>query len=46
LAGNYNEFLSRFRLLNDNPEQGSPRTVISDLTESADENAKEPPTGE
>lgn len=46
LAGNYNEFLSRFRLLNDNPEQGSPRTVINDLTENADENAKEPPTGE
>jgi transposase-like protein len=46
LAGNYNEFLSRFRLLNDNPEQGSPHTVINNLTESADENAKEPPTGE
>ncbi len=46
LAGNYNEFLSRFRLLNDSPEQGTSRTVISDCIESADENAKEPPTGE
>ena len=46
LAGNYNEFLSRFRLLNDEPEQGSPHAVVSDCPDSASENAKESPTGE
>ncbi len=46
LAGNYNEFLSRFRLLNDEPEQGSYHTAIDDCADSANENAKESPTGE
>jgi len=44
LAGNYNEFLSRFRLLNDNPEQGSPLPSPSDCADS--ENADKSSTGE
>ena len=46
LAGNYNEFLSRFRLLNDNPEQGSPLPSPSDCVNTDSENANESSTGE
>jgi transposase-like protein len=46
LAGNYNEFLSRFRLLNENPEQGSSLPLPSDCSETDSENANESPTGE
>jgi len=45
LAGNYNEFLSRFRLLNDNPEQGSPLPSTNDCADD-DENANKSSTGE
>jgi hypothetical protein len=44
LAGNYNEFLSRFRLLNDNPEQGSSLPTQSDCDDT--ENANKSSTGE
>jgi len=44
LAGNYNEFLSRFRLLNDNPEQGSSLSSPSDCADN--ENANKSSTGE
>ena len=44
LAGNYNEFLSRFRLLNENPEQASSLASTSDDLDS--KNANESPTGE
>jgi len=45
LAGNYNEFLSRFRLLNDNPQQGSSLPSSSDCLESDSENANKSTTG-
>ena len=39
LAGNYNEFLSRFRLLNESPEQASEYYVSQELTcEEEDDN--------
>lgn len=46
LAGNYNEFLSRFRLLNDNPEQGSSLPTQSDCADTDSENANKSSTGE
>ncbi len=46
LAGNYNEFLSRFRLLNENPEQGSSLPSPSDSSDTDSENANESSTGE
>ena len=38
LAGNYSEFLSRFRLLNENPEQAIALTPLEDFDESDTEN--------
>jgi len=38
LAGNYNEFLSRFRLLNESPEQASEHYVSQELTCEEDDN--------
>jgi hypothetical protein len=46
LAGNYNEFLSRFRLLNENPEQGSSLSSPSDDSEIDSDNAHKSSTGE
>ncbi len=46
LAGNYNEFLSRFRLLNENPEQGSSLPSPSDCSEPDSEDANKSSTGE
>jgi len=46
LAGNYNEFLSRFRLLNDNPEQGSSLSAPSDCSDTDSEDANKSSTGE
>ncbi len=46
LAGNYNEFLSRFRLLNENPEQGSSLPSPSDCSELDSEDANKSSTGE
>jgi hypothetical protein len=39
LAGNYAEFLSRFRLLNENPEEAIKLTPLEDFDESDTENA-------
>ncbi len=46
LAGNYNEFLSRFRLLNENPEQGSSLPSSSDCSDNNSEDANKSSTGE